>query len=113
MQHLHDMKSVANKYRIRKILPDRFRIRRRQVRGSVFDLLFSTSEFLPKFTQRILSAPLSDMQDPSGIKVHDQHDVPMTFLHRDLVDRDPTEFSTAAFPNGVTSVITLSNRNVF
>ena len=98
MQHLHDMKSVANKYRIRKILPDRFRIRRRQVRGSAFDLLFSTPEFLPKFTQRIRSAPLSDMQDPSGIKVHDQRDVPMTFLHRDLVDRDPTDIFNRSVP---------------
>lgn len=99
MQHLHDMKSVADKDRIRKILPDRFRIRRRQIRGSAFDLLFSTSEFLPKFTQRIRSAPLSDMQDPSG-KVHASIAIQRTF-------------STAAFPNGVTNVITLPNRDVF
>lgn len=37
------MKPVADKYRIRKILQDRFRIRGRQVRSSAFDLLFGDS----------------------------------------------------------------------
>ena len=98
MQHLHDMKSVVDKYRIRKILPDRFRIRRRKVRVSAFDLLFSGPEFLPGSIQRIRPAPLSDMQDPSGIKVHDQRDVSMPVLHRDLVDRDPTDIFNRSVP---------------